>query len=68
MQNKERRLRICDYVKNYIKKNGRDPTVREIGVAVGVSSTSTVAGYLSRLVRDGMLQQGDTRYRKYHAA
>lgn len=37
---------ILEVIKNVIKKKGYPPTVREIGQAVGLSSSSTVHGYL----------------------
>ena len=44
---------------------GRSPSVREIGAAAGLSSTSTTAGYLNRMVRDGVLGKREGRYRSY---
>ena len=50
----------------YEKKYGKTPCIREIGKAVGISSTSTVSGYLNRMVRDGVLIIDKTlKYRKY---
>ena len=57
--NKIRQENICSFVKEYLEKNGKPPTVREIGAAVGISSSSTVAGYLNRMVRDGKLKKTD---------
>lgn len=66
MCNLNRRILICEFIANYISVHGKAPTVREIGEAIGVTSTSTVAGYLNRLVRDGRLRQEDASRRKYY--
>lgn len=49
------RIRILRFVKSFIASHGYRPTVREIGSAVGLKSTSTVSGHLKRLQRDGLL-------------
>lgn len=56
--NKDRRAQICAFVEKYTSEHGKAPTVREIGAAVGITSTSTTAGYLYRLSRDGFLRKG----------
>ena len=53
----EKQLRVLAYVKDQIKKNGYAPSVREICQALGLHSTSTVHGYLSRLQKRGLLQK-----------
>ena len=53
--NIERRNRITLYMNMFYMTYGKQPSVREIGKAVGISSTSTVSGYLQRMERDGML-------------
>ena len=47
--------RILDFITESKKKNGYAPTVREICEHVGLSSTSTVHGYIDRLVSKGLL-------------
>lgn len=64
-RNKKTRNAIVQYMTSFYIKNGRQPTVREIGAAAGLSSTSTTAGYLNRMVRDGILGKTDGRYRNY---
>lgn len=49
------RIRILHFFKNYTALHGVQPTVREIGTAIGLKSTSTVYGHLLRLQRDGLL-------------
>ena len=39
------------------------PTVREIGIAVSLSSTSTVHGHLSRLEKNGLLSKDPSKPR-----
>ena len=64
-RNKKTRNVIVQYMTSFYHHNGRQPTVREIGAAAGLSSTSTTAGYLNRMVRDGILGKTDGRYRNY---
>lgn len=47
------RKKICCFIAEYYLANGYAPCVRDIGFAVGLASTSTVHGHLSRLMRDG---------------
>ena len=47
--NGETQQRILEYIENYIEENGYPPSVREIGQAVDLKSTSTVHGHLNRL-------------------
>ena len=53
----DKQLRVLNFVKDQIKKNGYAPSVREICQALGLRSTSTVHGYLSRLQKRGLLQK-----------
>ena len=45
----KREKAILKYIEKEIKENGYPPSVREIGKAVGLSSTATVHGYLAKL-------------------
>lgn len=47
--------RIMDFIRSEIKTKGYPPTVREIGDAVGLKSTSTVHGHLMRLEKKGLI-------------
>lgn len=49
--------RILDYIEKYIEENGFAPSVREIGQAVDLKSTSTVHGHLNRLEKKGLLHR-----------
>ena len=53
----DKQLRVLANVKEQIKKNGYAPSVREICQALGLSSTSTVHGYLARLQKKGLIQK-----------
>lgn len=48
---------ILRYIKDYTEENGYAPSVREIGEAVGLKSTSTVHGHLTRLEKKGLLHR-----------
>ena len=60
----KREKSILKYIERQTEKNGYPPSVREIGKAVGLSSTATVHGYLARLAEKGYvkkeLQKGRT--------
>lgn len=49
--------RILAYIEQEIKTRGYAPSVREIGEAVGLKSTSTVHGHLTRLEKKGLLHR-----------
>lgn len=49
--------RIYDYLLSYIARHGYAPTVREIGRAVGIHSTSVVADHLDRLHGQGRIRR-----------
>jgi repressor LexA len=40
---------ILDFVQEFLKENGYPPTIREIGAAMGISSTSVVSYHLQKL-------------------
>lgn len=66
--NIERRNRITLYMNMFFMTYGKQPSVREIGKAVGISSTSTVLGYLQRMEREGTLLRSESRNRSYFVA
>lgn len=49
--------RILAYIESEIRARGYAPSVREIGEAVGLKSTSTVHGHLTRLEKKGLLRR-----------
>lgn len=60
---KEREQRILDYMKEQIRKKGYPPTVREIGAALGIKSTSTTHKDIESLVRQGYLVKDPSKPR-----
>lgn len=55
----ERSQEVYDFILSYARSNGRMPTVREIGDAVNMSSTNTVAKHIDRLIKFGLLQKSE---------
>ena len=64
-RNKEKRVQIIQYMLSFATEQGRQPSVREIGIAAGLQSTSTTAGYLRRTVNEGLLAQSGQARRNY---
>ncbi len=46
---------IIDFIQQYLTRYGYPPSVREIGAAVGLKSTASVARYLKRLEQEGRI-------------
>ena len=59
----KRQQEIFDFIKRYSAKYGYPPTVRDIGKAVGLASSSTVHAHLANLERIGMLRRDPTKPR-----
>jgi len=55
--------RILAYIQKHVDEKGYPPSVREICEAVGLKSTSTVHGHLTRLEKRGMLRRDLTKPR-----
>lgn len=47
--------KILEFVQEFVRENGYAPSVREIGAAVGLSSTASVSYQLKRLQEQGLL-------------
>lgn len=58
-----RQQAIMDFIKHEVKSKGYPPSVREIGEAVGLASSSTVHGHLERLEKKGLLRRDPTKPR-----
>lgn len=58
-----KQLEVLQYIYDTVSDRGYPPTVREIGAAVNLSSTSTVHGHLSRLEKKGLLERDPTKPR-----
>lgn len=54
---------ILKYIEKQIMTAGYPPSVREIGKAVGLSSTATVHGYLAKLEEKGYIKKQDKKGR-----
>ena len=50
---------ILKFIEEQVIENGYPPSVREIGKAVGLSSTATVHGYLAKLEEKGYIKKQD---------
>lgn len=59
----KRQEEIMDFIKKEVKEKGYPPSVREIGEAVGLASSSTVHGHLARLEQKGLLRRDPTKPR-----
>jgi repressor LexA len=59
----KRQQEIYDFIGRYSAKHGYPPTVRDIGKAVGLASSSTVHAHLANLERAGMLRRDPTKPR-----
>lgn len=58
-----RQREILDFIESYCELNGYPPTVRDIGKAVGLASSSTVHTHLANLEKLGMLRRDPTKPR-----
>src|SRR3954462_6662965 len=59
----KRQQEIFDFIKRYSAKHGYPPTVRDIGKAVGLASSSTVNGHLTRLKKLAVLRRDPSKPR-----
>jgi len=59
----KRQREIFDYIRRYAAKTGYPPTVREIGKAVGLHSSSTVHAHLANLEKAGLLRRDPSKPR-----
>jgi repressor LexA len=59
----KRQQEIFDFIKRYSEQNGYPPTVRDIGKAVGLASSSTVHAHLANLEKLGLLRRDPTKPR-----
>jgi len=59
----KRQKEIFDFIRRYAAKTGYPPTVREIGKAVGLHSSSTVHAHLANLEKIGLLRRDPTKPR-----
>jgi repressor LexA len=58
-----KRREILDFIAREVRERGYPPSVREIGLAVGLASTSTVQAHLNTLQKQGYLRRDPTKPR-----
>lgn len=63
MEINKRERDILKFIEKQVDVNGYPPSVREIGKAVGLSSTATVHGYLAKLTEKGYIKKEDQKGR-----
>ncbi|MBM7659266.1 repressor LexA [Bacillus mesophilus] len=59
----KRQQDILEFIKKEVHLKGYPPSVREIGEAVGLASSSTVHGHLARLESKGLIRRDPTKPR-----
>lgn len=59
----KRQQDILEFIKQQVSDKGYPPSVREIGEAVGLASSSTVHGHLARLEKKGYIRRDPTKPR-----
>ncbi|WBL13214.1 transcriptional repressor LexA [Sutcliffiella sp. NC1] len=63
MKLSKRQEDILNFIKQEVQAKGYPPSVREIGEAVGLASSSTVHGHLARLESKGYIRRDPTKPR-----
>lgn len=59
----ERQAAILEFISGHCRRNGYPPTVREIGLAVGLASPSTVHAHLAKLEAAGHIKRDPSKPR-----
>src|SRR4051794_19510842 len=59
----KRQREIFDFIKTYSARHGYPPTVRDIGKAIGLTSSSTVHAHLANLEKLGLVRRDPTKPR-----
>jgi repressor LexA len=59
----DRQRQVLDYIKAEVRLKGFPPTVRDIGQAVGLSSSSTVHAHLAALEHKGLIRRDPSKPR-----
>ena len=62
-KNEDMKLSILNFIVDHSEKYGYPPSVREICSKVGLSSPSTVHGYLARMEKEGLIERDSTKTR-----
>lgn len=56
-QTENRKQAIYDFIDSFSRENHYPPTIREIGNAIDVHSTSMILFYLNQLIDDGKIDR-----------
>jgi repressor LexA len=59
----KRQQEIFEFIKRYSSEHGYPPTVRDIGKAIGLTSSSTVHAHLANLEKLGVIRRDPTKPR-----
>ena len=59
----DRQGEILNFIKEFIVSNGYPPTVREIGLALGLSSPATIHSHINKLVEKGFIKKDGSKNR-----
>jgi len=59
----KRQLQILEFIKEEVRTKGYPPSVREIGLAVGLNSSATAHNHLARLEEKGYIRRDPTKPR-----
>jgi len=59
----DRQGEILNFIKEFIVSNGYPPTVREIGLALGLSSPATIHSHLNKLAEKGFIKKDGSKNR-----
>lgn len=64
----ERHQKILDFLEEYVDQHSYPPSIREIGEATGISSTSVVTYYLKQLTEMGKIERDEKNSRALRLA
>ncbi|HXN90890.1 MAG TPA: MarR family transcriptional regulator, partial [Candidatus Sulfotelmatobacter sp.] len=59
----DRQTKILEFIRHVTRVRNYPPSVREIGEAVGLSSSSTVHNHLNQLERRGLIKRDPSKSR-----
>lgn len=59
----KRQLQILEFIKEEVRTKGYPPSIREIGLAVGLNSSATAHNHLARLEEKGYIRRDPTKPR-----
>ena len=58
----QRESEVLEFIKDFMKENGRTPDMREIGIGMKIYSLNTVHTHFHNLVDKGYIEQEKTKY------